>query len=289
MTKRSAKPRGIALEPRLAKQLTQIASGKHSLAELVRIAEVDPVDFREFMGEVGLLKDPIAHEILQESRAVVQETARKRSEAGSKRDRGLSADAIERIVEKAVSTALKRQLRRDALPVQNIALVERREHLRDVLFLGHQFEVPQAELLGAVVHNIGRGVMYFFFVSPSELELSSHRCDSLFGELERSYRTDGGKAKLYHVTSLGYEWNDYPHLFYCFESDSGSRQEWTIGFRGTQTREGIADYYREIPRRYAHTIARTVLRDPVLPKRIQKLVSETTFVSTNQLQLVKSG
>ena len=69
------------------------------------------------------------------------------------------------------------------------------------------------------------------------------------------------------IRQLPYEWNNYPYIFYQFKNQDGKIS--TIGLRGDQLCEGIADGYEFVDEVSAHTIASTVLAGAPLPVEVE--------------------
>lgn len=143
------------------------------------------------------------------------------------------------------------------ISVEDLGGIELRlQNLKRVLVVANKIERPEGSLARAVESNFKKGVDYLFLISRSKAATEKTRYYKLF---EAYASMSGADNSLLDIKALPFEWDDYPIIFYQTRDTKGILA--TIAFRGTELREGIAEYYQRVPAEYAHTIATTLLSD----------------------------
>jgi len=159
--------------------------------------------------------------------------------------------------------------------------------LRRVIVIAHEIEDPEHELRAAVQENFRRGVKYLFLISKSTARNELKGYYRIFKTLAEivieKHDLQHDPNVLVEIQGLPYDWPDYPYVFYEAEvNGSGST---FIAFRGSQAKEGIADFYSPVPARYAHTIARAVLSEAPHPIEI----TADQFTDNSNVVSISSG
>lgn len=136
--------------------------------------------------------------------------------------------------------------------------------LVQVIVAAHQVEEPMNALRAAVKKNLHANVEYHFLVSKSRAEAERKGWIKMFltiAEIVLDARgsKDVSAHDLVHISKLDYDWRDTPYVFYRSKTAAG--QLATIGFRGNQTDEGIAEKYVRLPAWLAYSMALAILSD----------------------------
>lgn len=163
--------------------------------------------------------------------------------------------------------------------------------LKYVIVMAHKIEEPTDSLQKAVKSNFANRVKYSFMISGSNWKNERHRYYRIF-ETYAIIAIDDNKGiniplkELIEIKPLKFEWIDYPYIFYRFQKSSKSRL-YTIGLRGTEIKEGIANHYVFLDPLLAHTIAQAVLSPTKLPEKERKFTIEDFTKSRNVIQIDK--
>lgn len=164
----------------------------------------------------------------------------------------------------AVAVALTFALRfRGLVSVHELGIIEGSlPSLRQVLVVADHVEPPTDELRKAVEANFKRGVKYVFLISKSNADEEVSGYFGIFlaiaGMVQARQHTKKPITDFVEIKKLAHNWLDYPIIFYEVGSGpSGEDSSW-FAYEGTDRKNGIADFYIEVPRREARRLAKNI-------------------------------
>jgi hypothetical protein len=134
--------------------------------------------------------------------------------------------------------------------------------LQRVIVVAHSIEDPQNELREAVKKNFSKGIRYLFLVSKSTAQDELQGYYKIFRTLAEIVTKSG--PNLVDIQELPYDWPSFPYVLYETRPADSSEPNFLV-FRGSQKKEGIADYYSPVDSGPAYIIARAVLSDSPHP------------------------
>jgi hypothetical protein len=135
--------------------------------------------------------------------------------------------------------------------------------LERVIVVADRIEDPEHELRDAVRANFAKGVRYLFLVSKSTAQAELQGYYKIFRALAEIV-TKNPVTNLVDIQELPYDWPNFPYVFYETKSKGASQPNF-VAFRGSQRREGIADFYSPVESGAAYILARAVLSDSPHP------------------------